>query len=132
MHCFNHPETTARQLCGGCLKGLCPKCSIPSQTRLESVVCSETCRTNFDHLQQINDKAMIIYGIGDKAKKELFISPNTLSFIILGIFFFIFGAYPLYYYGYDFIYTLFCIMGIITTIIGIYTYFRQKKIGLRL
>jgi hypothetical protein len=61
MNCFRHAEVTSVGVCRACGKGVCSVCASESKGVL---ACRATCETRAAHLEEMNDRALRIYGIG--------------------------------------------------------------------
>ncbi|MBP7729695.1 MAG: hypothetical protein KA112_03670 [Alphaproteobacteria bacterium] len=85
MHCYNHLPLEAIGLCRNCFKGLCQDCCKKDEQYL---VCSESCAQRVKDMEEMNERALYIYGIGKYATKRRF--PLHIIFVI---WFFCLGAF---------------------------------------
>lgn len=91
MQCYQHQEKISVGLCKACQKAVCPICAKDTGRGL---ACSDTCASEVGAINEMNDRAKQIYGIGSKSKL-----PATgilfyffFALVCLGV-----GLYPLAY-----------------------------------
>lgn len=132
MHCFKHPESEATQLCGSCLKGLCPECQQATNKVDELVACSKYCSQRIQDNLMIHEKAKMIYGIGNQSKALYAFSPLGVGLGILGLIMTIMGFYSGYTHGYHQGEFYLILMGIVLSGACLFELIRRKRTGLRL
>ena len=127
MHCYNHSLLEAVGLCRNCFKGLCRDCCKKDES---SLVCGESCAQRIKDLEEMNERALSIYGIGKYATKRRF-SLNVMLFFCLGAFFTFWGMSDMIHYNeYFSIHNIFIVfVGFLFLFFGIFCWRRNKKIG---
>jgi hypothetical protein len=122
MYCFQHQNQNAVGICRSCAKAICISC-VKDTGR--GVVCSESCETELKEINEINDRAKLVYGIAKKSS----LPPTGVMFqTFFGLIFIGFGLYPL---------TqdrnpewLLASMGAVFLVFGIMSFLRTRKLKL--
>lgn len=124
MNCFNHNSVNAIGICTNCHKGICSSCDQKDGMYL---VCCGECARRVKEKEEINDRAMRIYGIGPYSSRKN-ISISALTTLFLGILFLAFAGYDL---SLGISPTGFFIggFGVIFLIVGFLYWMRSKRMG---
>lgn len=127
MNCYNHPKNSAVGICRACGRGVCSECDGTPEAPFLS--CSIKCAEKNAVLEQINNKATQVYGLGDYKRSNASIPTSAAAMFILGIAFFIMvfvgsdhltdpSVYPI----------LIIVIGFFC--VGLFTWHRSKKRGI--
>lgn len=128
MHCYNHQTKEAIGLCRHCFKGLCQECC---QKNEDFLVCSESCAQKVSEVEEMNERAKSIYGIGKYVPKRRF--PLTvILYLCMGVLFASLGLSDLIYYhaslsNYD---TFLVVLGGLFLLFSFLAWKRMSKIGI--
>lgn len=128
MHCYNHQTKEAIGLCRHCFKGLCQECC---QNNEDFLVCSESCAQKVSELEEMNERAKSIYGVGKYASKRRF-PLNVILYLCMGVLFISLGVSDLILYhvalsNYDMFFISF---GILCLLFSFLAWKRTSKIGI--
>lgn len=134
MHCYNHQTKEAIGLCRHCFKGLCQECC---QKNEDSLVCSESCGQKISEIEEINERAKKIYGVGKYEPKYRF-SLSVILYFCMGVLFTSLGISDLFHYqesllSYDIFlhYDIFLIFfGVLFLLFSYLAWKRSRKIGI--
>lgn len=127
MLCYNHKTNQAVGLCCECHKGLCEKCCQEANGQL---ACCEKCAQSLKEKNEINERAKMIYGIGQYGGKRK-VSLGALFLMTFGFLLSFTGIYDVIQYN-KFVtsYQIFFLaMGVLFIIFGILHWIRAKKTG---
>lgn len=124
MNCFNHNNVNAIGICTNCHKGICSSCHLKGEKYL---VCCEECARVVKDREEINDRAMRIYGIGPYSTGKN-ISISTLATLFLGLVFLAFAGYELAE-GITSMGLFIGAFGLVFFILGILYWLRSKRMG---
>lgn len=124
MNCFNHNNVNAIGICTNCHKGICFNCHLEGQKYL---VCCEECARVVKDREEINDRAMRIYGVGPYSSRKN-ISISALTTLFLGLLFLGFAGYDLdlgitpmgFFIGG---------LGVVFLLVGFLYWLRSKRMG---
>ena len=128
MHCYNHQTKEAIGLCRHCFKGLCQECC---QKNEDSLVCSKSCAQKVNELEEMNERAKSIYGVGQYASKRRF-PLSVILYLCMGLLFIALGASNLILYhaslsNYDMFFIAF---GILCFLFSFLAWRRMSKVGI--
>lgn len=128
MHCFNHQTKEAIGLCRNCFKGLCQECC---QKNEDHLACSENCAQKVNEVEEINERAKNIYGVGKFASKHR-LSLSVMLFFCMGALFSFWGISDMIHYKeYFSSYNIFLVsLGILFLLFSFLAWKRTNKIGL--
>jgi hypothetical protein len=128
MHCFIHAKTEAIGLCRHCSKGLCRECCRHAET---VIVCSENCAQKVNEVEEINERAKNIYGVGQYASKRRF-SLSVILYFCMGVLFTSLGISDLIYYHASLSnYDIFLVsLGVLFLLFSFLAWKRTSKIGI--
>ncbi|MBY0501175.1 MAG: hypothetical protein K2P93_04150 [Alphaproteobacteria bacterium] len=128
MHCYNHQKKEAIGLCRNCFKGLCQECCQKSEDYL---ACSENCAQKVYEVEEMNERAKNIYGVGKYAKRPR-LSLSVLLFFCLGILFAFWGVSDMIHYNdYFSSYNIFIVsLGVLFLFFSFLAWKRTSKIGI--
>lgn len=122
MKCYQHEEREPVGTCKHCHKAVCKDCAIDTGYGL---ACSESCVDEIKVLREMMGKNAQIYGIGSISRM-----PPT-GVIMYGLFGVVFTAWGIYNsINRDKIDIFTLILGIGFLFIGVYTFFRVRKLNL--
>ncbi|MFI5342815.1 MAG: hypothetical protein ACHQUC_01205 [Chlamydiales bacterium] len=128
MYCYNHSTVEAAGMCRHCFKGLCRECCGKNENYL---VCSESCAERVKDIEEMNERALSIYGIGKYKKRQRLPSGVIINFcfsivfISLGISNMI--LYDHWFFGFD---IFFIAIGILFLLIAFLCWKNSKKTGI--
>jgi len=88
MYCYKHATLAATGICRHCYKGLCRECCDKNENYL---ACSEGCAEKTKDIEEMNERALRIYGIGKHARKQS-LSMAVIANFCFGILFVALGA----------------------------------------
>jgi hypothetical protein len=128
MHCYNHQTKEAIGLCRHCFKGLCQECC---QKNEDFLVCSENCAQKVSEIEEMNERAKNIYGIGKYASKRHF-PLSVVLYLCMGVLFISLGVSDLILYhvslsNYDIFFISF---GVLCLLFSLLAWRRTSKIGI--
>lgn len=128
MHCYNHQTKEAIGLCRHCFKGLCQECC---QKNEDFLVCSENCAQKASELEEMNERAKSIYGLGKYASKRRF-PLNVILYLCMGVLFISLGVSDLILYhvslsNYD---VFFIAFGFLCLLFSFLAWKRTSKTGI--
>jgi hypothetical protein len=85
-HCYQHRDAAAVAVCRTCGRDVCPACAHEGE---EGITCSDACQALAKRVHDMNQKALRIYGIGEKPRR---ISVGLVVWTFPGPLFAIFGG----------------------------------------
>lgn len=124
MNCFNHNSINAIGICTNCHKGICSSCYLKEQKYL---VCCEECARLIKEREEINDRAMKIYGVGPYSGRKN-ISISALITLFLGLLFLGFAGYDLAL-GITSMGFFIGGLGVVFLLVGFLYWLRSKRMG---